>query len=28
VEGRPAKADAVDQRGDQGKLRRTYLDDS
>ena len=25
---RPARADAIDQRGDQGKLRRTYLDDS
>ena len=25
---RPARVDAIDQRGDQGKLRRTYLDDS
>jgi hypothetical protein len=25
---RPARADAIDERGDQGKPRRAYLDDS
>jgi hypothetical protein len=25
---RPARADTIDQRGDQGKPRRAYLDDS